>query len=177
MGSFSDPKKNINKLNLKLGDTVADFGAGSGHYSMVLSEQVGESGRVYAVDIQKDLLSKIMNTAKAERKNNLELVWADLETKDGTHLQSNLVDAIVISNLLFQVKNKEAVIKEAERILKGAGKVLVVDWSGTTSGVGPTQEMLFTKDNAKKMFSNLGFELVEEIDAGQFHWGIIFRKK
>ena len=177
MSAFSNPEKNVSKLNLKLGSTVADFGSGSGHYCLALAEVVGERGKVYAVDIQKTLLSKLINTARGERKNNIEVVWGDLEKENGTHLRNQSVDAVVISNLLFQVRNKEAVINEAYRILESGGAVLAIDWNDSLEGIGPVKEMLFSKDSAKIAFTKAGFETGEEIDAGAHHWGIIFRKK
>src|SRR5688572_22212174 len=54
-----EPSKLLPKLNIKAGDAVADIGAGSGYYTMKLAELVGPEGKVYAVDIQKEMLAII----------------------------------------------------------------------------------------------------------------------
>ncbi len=56
---FSDPKNNIMRLGLTDGMLVADFGTGSGHYAIEASRIVGNSGRVYAIDIQQALVKKV----------------------------------------------------------------------------------------------------------------------
>ena len=60
---FSDPEKNIEQFSLGKGMHVADFGTGSGFYALAAAEAVGETGRVYAIDVQKDLLEKLKKEA------------------------------------------------------------------------------------------------------------------
>ena len=60
---FTDPQKNIKELGLTPGMHIADLGAGSGFYVLEAAKRVGDKGRVYAVDVQKDILQKIKNRA------------------------------------------------------------------------------------------------------------------
>ena len=62
--SFADPLTNLQKLNLAPGMTVVDFGAGSGAYTLSAAKLVAPEGRVYAVEIQKDLLETIKQWEK-----------------------------------------------------------------------------------------------------------------
>ena len=66
---------------------VADLGAGSGHYTLAAAKKVGESGRVYAIEVQKDLLTRIKNLAQTEHINNVEVIWGDVENRGGTKLK------------------------------------------------------------------------------------------
>ncbi|MBI2045910.1 MAG: methyltransferase domain-containing protein [Parcubacteria group bacterium] len=173
---FSDPQKNIGQLDVREGDRVADFGAGSGAYVFAVSGRVGPSGRVYAVDVQKDLLTKLKNEARQQHIFNIEIIWADLDSGAGTALLEESVDICIISNLLFQVSSKEQVALEAWRILKPNGKVLIVDWNDSYGGLGPSPKDVFPKDAAKALFLKQGFTYAKEIDAGGYHYGILFRK-
>lgn len=65
--SFTDPQNNIDQFDLDSGMRVADLGAGSGAYSVAAAKKVGGDGRVYAVEVQKDLLEKIHNLAGTEQ--------------------------------------------------------------------------------------------------------------
>src|SRR5690349_15540940 len=56
---FSEPSANLAKLGLVDGMKVVDLGAGSGFYSYEAARRVGATGRVYAVDVQKDLLERL----------------------------------------------------------------------------------------------------------------------
>ncbi|MFA6536344.1 MAG: methyltransferase domain-containing protein [Candidatus Paceibacterota bacterium] len=173
---FSDPQKNIEQLDLEKSAKVADFGAGSGFYTIALSRAVGGEGRVYAVDIQKDLLEKIKNTAKLEGLHNIEYVWGDLERLGGSKIQENSLDAVVIANILFQVENREVFVTEAKRVIKPNGRILVIDWADSFSGMGPEASRVITKAQAQKLFTDKGLKLVREIEAGSHHYGFIFSK-
>ena len=83
---FSDPRDNVKQFSLGPGNFVADFGAGSGFYTLAASDAVGPDGKVYAIDVQKDLLLKIKNLANSQHKRNVDVIWADLEHVGGTKL-------------------------------------------------------------------------------------------
>jgi ubiquinone/menaquinone biosynthesis C-methylase UbiE len=173
---FSDPVKNIEQFSIKLGSSVADLGSGSGHYSLALARAVGDKGKVYAIDIQKDLLAKIKNEANHQGLFNVEVVWGDVEKINGTRIRSEFVDAVVISNLLFQAMQKEVLLKEAYRILKKDGVLLCVDWSDSFGGLGPKPDAVVSKDKARALIEATGFAFDREIQAGEHHYGFVFRK-
>ena len=174
---FSDPQKNTAQLDVREGDHVADFGAGSGAYAFAVAKRVGSSGRVYAIDVQKDLLAKLKNEAHHQHISNIEIIWSDLDEKKGVPLRDASIDACIISNLLFQVSSKEQIAADAWRLLKSNGRVLVVDWNDSYGGLGPAPEHVFSKQAAQELFIKKGFELERDIDAGAYHYGMIFKKK
>lgn len=174
--SFLDPQNNINQFGLNRGMSVADLGAGSGFYTIAAAKSVGGDGRVYAVDVQKELLDRIKKSAEAERLFNIEVVWGNIEKLGGTKLADISVDAVVISNTLFQVEKKEELLDEIKRILRPNGRVLVVDWTSSFSGMGPHPDQVFTEDQTKKLFEENGFAIDKSISAGDYHYGIVFRE-
>lgn len=155
---------------------VADFGTGSGFYALALAKRVGNSGRVYAVDVQKELLTKLANKAKEDRLGNLEIVWADIDQLGGTKLADSSLDAVVISNVLFQSEHRENLAKEALRVLKHGGEALIIDWADSYGGLGPKADHIFKASNAEVLFTKNGFGLVKNFDAGEHHWGLLFKK-
>ncbi|MCK5021742.1 MAG: methyltransferase domain-containing protein [Candidatus Pacebacteria bacterium] len=175
--SFTDPQNNIDQFDLDKGMIVADLGAGIGSYSIVIAKKVGDEGKVYAVEVQKELLSKISHLAGAEHLFNVETVWGDIEKIGGTKLGDASVDAVVISNVLFQTENKDNLIKEAYRILRDGRKVLVIEWIDSAGGLGPLDEQVLSSGEVKDIFLKNFFELEKDIDAGDNHYGLIFRKK
>jgi ubiquinone/menaquinone biosynthesis C-methylase UbiE len=134
---FTDPIKNVEQLRVRLGSFVADLGSGSGHYAMALARAVGDKGKVFAVDIQKDLLTKLKVEANHSGVSNIDTIWGDVEKIGGSKIKSDYIDDVVISNLLFQVKEKEILAQEAQRILKKDGRLLIIDWSDSFGGLGP----------------------------------------
>ena len=174
---FSDPVSNLAKLGLTEGQKVVDLGAGSGFYSIPAARAVGENGKVYAVEVQKELLSKLKNEALKSRFLNVEVIWGNIEKLGGTKIHERSVDAVIVSNVLFQVENKTSFLDEVDRILKPNGRVLVVDWTGSSVGLGPKNSSIISSDNAKKIFQDKGFIFEKDINAGTNHYGFIVIKK
>ncbi|HEY4714970.1 MAG TPA: methyltransferase domain-containing protein [Candidatus Paceibacterota bacterium] len=173
---FADPENNIKQFALKDGAVVADLGAGSGFYTFAAARAVGPSGLVYAVDIDTDLLRRIKDEAGERELKNIEIIPGDLEKVGGTKLADSFADAVLVSNILFQVTNKDALIKEVQRILKPDGRVLVIDWKDSFGGLGPEKKAIVPEVAARDLFEIHNFEFEREISAGEHHYGIIFKK-
>jgi ubiquinone/menaquinone biosynthesis C-methylase UbiE len=173
---FSDPGHNIAQFGLSVGDQVVDLGTGTGHHALAAARVVEMPGKVYAVDIQKDLLKELMTRARKEGMVNIVPVAADIEKPHGTGLESGSMDAAVIANALFQVEDKFAFLKEAHRLLREGGELLVVDWSESFKGMGPSEKHVLTEDSLTDIAEEIGFTLDRTIGAGEHHYGLIFRK-
>ena len=173
---FSDPVKNIEKCGIQVGQDIADLGSGSGHYSIASAKALMSTGRVYAIDAQKDMLSRLKNQAIKEGLYNIEVIWGNIEKINGTKLRDSSVDLALLCNVLFQAENKMDLIKETKRILKPAGRVLLVDWEDSFGGIGPKKSMVVKKEKAKDIFEKNGFHIDREINAGSHHYGLILKK-
>lgn len=173
---FTDPIKNLKAFGLKEDNIVADLGAGTGFYSIAAGMLVPQ-GKVYAVEINKDFLATIKNKATEAHLNNVEILWGDIEKMEGTKIGNGIVDAVIASNVLFQVEDKEIFIEEIKRISKPSGRVLLIDWSDASSSIGPSFGAIIPKNKAREMFERKGFVLERDINAGEHHYGMILIKK
>ena len=176
MFTFSDPKKNIEQCTITQGMIIADLGAGSGFYSIEAAKALNASGRVYAVDVQKDLLARLKNNAQKQGLHNVEVIWGDIEKVGGTHIKDNSIDLVMICNLMFQLGDKKTAVAEIKRILASGGRVLVVDWSDSFGGIGPGKGHVFSKADAESFFESQGFSKEREIQAGSHHYGFLYKK-
>lgn len=173
---FSAPEKNIEELHIVPNQIIADLGSGSGAYTIAAAKALNGTGKVYAVDVQKDLLTRLENTCKENHLGNVSFIWGDLEKAGGVKLRDQSCDVVIISNVLFQSTEKRAIISEARRILKHGGLLLLVDWTGSFNNMGPTPEQVFPEIEAQKLIESLNFTLDRTINAGNFHYGFIFKK-
>ncbi|TAK58198.1 methyltransferase domain-containing protein [Patescibacteria group bacterium] len=171
---FSNPERNVEQFDIHPGMAVADFGAGSGFYTISSAKAVGGAGRVFAVEVQKELLEKLKAQTKQLRLGNVEVIWGDIEKMGGTRLRDSSVDRVIASNVLFQLHDKKSFCNEIKRVLKPGGKVLCIDWSDT-SPLGP--KSLVTPASAKELFHSAGFVYDSSIIAGEHHYGLIFIKQ
>ncbi len=171
---FSSPHENVLQLGLREGMKVGDFGAGSGHYTRAAAAVVGYSGKVYAIDVQEDVLKHLKLNAQAHHQSVINTVWGDIEKPGGTHLRDASLDAVILANTFFQVENRFGLLKEMQRVLKPGGKLMVVDWAGSYGGLGPVPEKVVTEHDAEAFFINGGFHKVKSFRAGPHHYGIVF---
>lgn len=173
---FSDPSHNIEQFNLQSGMKVADLGSGAGSYSFLAARAVGDQGKVYAIDVQKELLEKLKKEANHLGIHNIEVIWGDVLVNGGTKLRDAAVDAVIVANLLFQLDNKKNFVDEVKRILKPNGRLMLIDWKESYGGMGPVLEHTVGRKAGCEMFENNGFVFERDIRAGAHHWGVILRK-
>lgn len=173
---FIDPAQIIDSLDVEPGMKVADFGSGAGFYAIALARKVGEGGKVYAIDIQKNMLEMVRSKSRLNHLLNIETIWADLEKVGSTRLKEDSVDFVLISNILFQIENKNNLLDESRRILKPNGKIAVAEWDKNALKIGPSAERRLSSEETRKLFLENGFKLDKEVYAGEYHYGLIFRK-
>lgn len=175
-GRFVVPSVVTTQFHLKEGDVIADFGAGSGFFLQALSEAVGPSGRVYACEIQRELVEKLGDTARAQNLSNIDPLWCDIEEPNGVKIADAALDVVVLINTLFIVENKPAMLGEVVRTLRPGGRFIVVDWSESFGGLGPQPSQVVNKLDAQSMVEATGLVLETGFDSGDHHYGLAFKK-
>ncbi|HEY4526495.1 MAG TPA: methyltransferase domain-containing protein [Candidatus Paceibacterota bacterium] len=180
---FAHPGKNIEMFSLKPGAIVADFGAGSGHYTFEIAHILHGDGMVYAIDVQQDLLRRIKNEAQRKGLTNIETMWGDISRHGGARLAPSSVDTVVASNVLFQLQHPQGAFLEARRILKRDGTLIMIDWNDSLPAgrqvsvrIGPAKGHVFDKERAAEFAAASGFRVKEQFAAGAHHYGLIFHK-
>ncbi len=173
---FAHPQTNVLQAGFKPGDKIGEFGCGSGHVALALSGIVGEHGKVYAIDLQQDVLTHLRDTLLRRGVKNVDTVYGDVEKAGGTRLRDHVLDGIVLSNVLFQIEDTDGLISEVKRTLASGGKLMVTDWAGSYSGIGPAKERIVTEHQAEELFIEAGFHKVKSWRAGAHHYSILFTK-
>lgn len=153
--------------------TVADLGCGTGAYTFEILQRVGASGKVFALDIQKPFIEKIANECKSRHIINVTALWDDLDDANGIGLKDSSIDRVVIANTLFQIDDVQKFATEVKRILKPGGLALIVDWSESFGGLGPTPQTVVKKERALGIFERAGFQFKKDVNAGDHHYGFV----
>jgi ubiquinone/menaquinone biosynthesis C-methylase UbiE len=121
---FFSPRKNILKeVGIKTGFHVLDFGCGPGSYIVPLTELVGKSGKIYALDANQLAIKSVRNIIINKHLTNVETIHSDCKTG----LPDNRVDIILLYDTLHGLKHPTEVLKEFHRILKPHGMLSVAD--------------------------------------------------
>jgi ubiquinone/menaquinone biosynthesis C-methylase UbiE len=169
MEEFLNPEKVLEKLDLNKKMVAADFGCGSGGWTIPLAKKVKW---VFAIDLLEEPLSALRGRMKMEKISNIDPLKGNVEGK--TTLISESCDLVLMTNLLFQVDDIKKVLEEGKRVLKKGGKILIVDWIKDNPLTKEIEWVNF--EEIKRIAKDLGLTLIEEFKAGAFHKGLILVK-
>jgi predicted methyltransferase len=180
-GEEVDPKelsRLVEVLDVDPGERFADVGAGDGRYSMALARTVGESGRVYATEVDPEDLKKIEGRVGREKLANVEVVRG---TQAATGLPESCCDGILLRRVYHHFQNPAAMQASMRRALKDGGLLLVIDfgarrsWSRpegvptSRSGHGIDRDLLVSE------MELAGFGLIRELDWEAGDYALLFR--
>ena len=163
-------------LGIKIGQRVADLGAGGGMFTLQSARLVGEQGEVYAVDVVKNCLSDIESKARMANLYNIKTVWSNIEIVGATKIPEESLDFVLLVNVLFQTKKTDQALKEGKRLLKSGGRMLVIDWSDHRGGIGPHQDRHINPATISSQAQKINLIPEQQFKAGQYHFGQIFIK-
>jgi ubiquinone/menaquinone biosynthesis C-methylase UbiE len=119
------PVKLIETLKLKPRDVVADIGAGSGYYTFRLADRVGAKGKVYAVDIQPEMLTLIRERMKTRKLSNVEPI---LGTVTDPKLPPNSTDLILLVDVYHEFDHPFEMTQAMIRALRPGGRLVFVEF-------------------------------------------------
>lgn len=170
--AFLNPQKVLEQLDLKADMSVAEFGCGSGGFTVFLAKKLDE-GIVHAIDILAEPLSALKSRMRLENIKNVRIIKSDLEKPNGSTLANDSVDLVVIPNVLFEAENKKSMIAEAKRVLKIGGVLAVIDWNSDVV-MGPNEKV--SKKEVLEIAEENNLKYIKDIEAGSYHYGLVFVK-
>ncbi len=179
--TWQRPEEVMDALGAKPGSKVADVGAGEGYFTFHLAARVGPSGKVYAVDINDKVLSKIREHAEKEKLLQIETV---LGVADDPRLPSESVDGVLLVNAYHEMREADAMLRAMRRALRPGGLLVIID-RGDKAGEPRSvyeerhkiPEELVREDTARQ-----GFEFVRKLPElkdldGERWFFLVFQKK
>lgn len=174
----SEVSQLVEVLRIDAGDTVADVGAGDGRWAIALSDAVGESGRIYATEVDANDLKQIRARVEREGVANVTVVQGDQED---TGLADACCDAILLRRVYHHFQHPQRMQSELKAALRADGRLLIIDFDTRPSwrrpagvpdsrdGHGISKEMLVTE------MQQSGFELVEDMKWPNGDYALLFR--
>lgn len=175
-GGFLDPDRIIEEFGIVEGMRIADFGSGGGYFTISLAEKVGSHGKIYALDILEGSLDSVRAKAKVHNLDNIETIRTNLEIIGSSSLPDNSQDIALLANILFQSNKKSDIIREAKRTLRREGRIIIIDWSKGTGGFGPPDNLRTDEPEIISLAQKEGLKFEKKLGAGQFHYGLVFKK-
>ena len=126
----------MDHLGIGEGSIVADLGAGGGWFTIRLARRVGPNGRVYAQDIQPEMIGAIDRRVEREGLKNVQTV---LGTPQDPQLPAP-VDVVLIVDAYHEMDDPQTLLRNVRQSLRAGGRVGIVEYTRNGHGPGPPME-------------------------------------
>ncbi len=149
------------RLGLAPGNLMADIGAGAGYFSFPAAEIIGDAGKVFALDISKEMTDELKRRVSDSGNRNISVI------KTGEYeipLKKESIDFVLICTVLHEVEDKTLFLKNAGSALKRGGVLAVIEWKKLSQDQGPPAEDRIDSGEFKGILEGSGFHDHELID-------------
>jgi ubiquinone/menaquinone biosynthesis C-methylase UbiE len=152
---------------------IAEFGCGYGTFTIPAAKII--KGTIFAVDIEKEMISLTRQEAEKHHLRNIKTVLGDFMTH-GTGLKDQSVDYVMLFNILH-IEQPDVLLKESYRILRPCGKLGIIHWNyEKTTPRGPSMEIRPRPADCISWAQNAGFHSPQMYDLKPYHYGIVLVK-
>lgn len=169
--SEQKPDEVIAALGIRKGEIIADIGAGSGLFAFRFAPHVGDNGRVYAVDINSDM---ILYMNRQIRDRGIRNVVTILSAPDDPLLLDASIDRFFICNTWHHVPNQAQYVALMKKMLKPGGQIVVLDYKKEQLPVGPPPEMKMAREEVIRGMEAGGFKLKKEHTFLPYQYFLVF---
>jgi protein-L-isoaspartate O-methyltransferase len=152
------PDDMLDSLKIKPGDVVADVGAGVGYTSARISKRVGPKGKVYATDVQPQMIKMLRENMKSAGITNVVPI---LCTPTDQKLPEDAVDMAILIDVYHECSDPEATLAGLRKALKPGGRLVLVEFRAEDPDVPIKPEHKMTVDQVKKEIEPKGFAFKE----------------
>jgi ubiquinone/menaquinone biosynthesis C-methylase UbiE len=132
----------LKQMKIKEGDTVLDFGAGIGYFSIPALDSVGDTGTVIAIDLSDRMLEELRR--RAGKRTNLMMYHAN-------DLGTLTADVILLITVLHEVEHPQKFLESCFTHLRPGGRIFVIDWQKKETPRGPPVSERITKEEVLSM--------------------------
>ena len=167
------PSKAIPALKIRQGQTVADIGAGSGYYTTRLAEAVGPRGRVYATDVQPEMLALIRKKVDARSLTNVTLVSG---TETDAHLPSDSIDLALMVDVYHELAQPQAILRSLMRALRPDGRLVLIEFRKESAFVPIREEHKMSIREARLELEAEGYRFDRVIDTLPWQHILVFNR-
>ncbi|MBY0504756.1 MAG: methyltransferase domain-containing protein [Bryobacteraceae bacterium] len=167
------PSKAIELLDLKPGMVVADIGAGVGYYTIRMAKKVGPGGKVYASDIQPEMLALLRKRLESSGVNNVEMVLA---TETDPKLPLASIDLAIMVDVYHELAQPQRMLRKLRQTLKDDGRLVLLEFRKEDPYVPIRPEHKMSVAEAKLELEDEGFQLEKVIPGLPWQHILVFRK-
>jgi ubiquinone/menaquinone biosynthesis C-methylase UbiE len=168
-----NPEAAIEALKIEKGMYVADVGAGTGYFTIRMARRVGPTGRVYANDVQPDMLARLQDNVEKEHLNNVETV---LGTQTDPKLPTGKLDLILLVDVYHEFSQPQHMLQEMKKALKPDGRLVLVEYRKEDPTIPIRPEHKMSAQEVKAEVEAEGYRLMQTLKTLPRQNIFVFRK-
>lgn len=169
--AWQRPDQIMDALGIADGATVADVGAGAGWFTIRLARRVGPNGRVYAEDVQPQMIEAITRRVQREGLRNVTTI---LGTPDDPRLPPGALDAVLMVNVYHELEDPVALLRNVARALAPKGRLGIVDFTKEGGGPGPPLDERVDPDRIVRDAQVAGLRLLARESFLRYQFLLVF---
>jgi len=169
--AYQKPDEVMKALALRPGEAVADIGSGSGYFTVRFARAVGDTGRVYAVDVSPDMIRYLNRRLRDAGIRNVVPVLSD---PGDPLLPDASVDRFVIVDTWHHIEDRPAYLALLKRMLKPGGQVVHIDFQKRDLPIGPPLGMKISREDLIQQMETAGFKLSAEQTFLPYQYFLVF---
>jgi ubiquinone/menaquinone biosynthesis C-methylase UbiE len=163
----------ISELDLKPGMAVADIGAGTGYHSSRMAQVIGKSGKVFAVDIQHEMLALLDKSMKSQNISNVVPV---LGSEKDPKLPTASLDLIIMVDVYHELEYPAEMLRAMVAALKPKGRIAFVEFREEDANVPIKAVHKMSEAQIRKEASAFGLQWLRTSKALPWQHVVIFQK-
>jgi len=172
--AYQKPHEVVMSLDIKEGESIADIGAGSGYFTFRFAHHVGEKGKIYAVDVNPDM---ILYMNRRIRELQLKNIVTVLSAPDDPLLLDKSIDRFFICETWHHIQAQTQYLALMKKMLKPGGQITMIDFQKKATPVGPPDEMRVAREDVIRQMEANGFRLAKENTFLPYQYFLIFAIK
>ncbi len=153
------PHELLRSFGLRKGDIVADIGCGPGFFTIPAAEIVGPDGKVYAADVQSEMIAAIMMRVADLDIHHVEILKT---SETDVALPENGVHLVWLAFVLHEMDQRAVYLYRLRRSLRPDGRIVILEWEKKPTDVGPPTNDRLTPEDVLSDAKAAGFKVVEQ---------------
>ncbi len=172
--AWQKPDEIMDALGIAEGSVVADLGAGGGWFTVRLALRVGPNGKVYAEDIQHQMLEATKR--RVDRLGFTKRVELKLGEHNDPKLPPGVLDAVLIVDAYYEMRAPVTLLRNVARSLKPTGRIGIVEFTKEGGGPGPPMEERVDAERVVRDASAAGLRVVARPNFLRYQYMLVFGK-